>query len=330
MVDPPWGNFASPEAVVLKPKLYAPSPPPESVARPRLLKLLTEGLKDHRIALIDAPPGYGKTTLLAQWRSTEEGNLPIAWVSLDEQDNDPVRLWTHVLEAIRQTLPEQAFGTNALQGPSRDWSGNWNNIVETTFPILINGLTDFSQRVAIVLDDFHCIKEAECHRMVTFFVEHLPESVHVIFSTRHDLPLPVGRWRARSEVIEIRAEQLAFSEEEVVSLFKDNLHLDIAPGDLRTLLDRTEGWPAALSLAALSLQGKKDMHAFVESFRGSNRFIVEILAEEVLATRSEEEREFLLLSSILERLSASLCETITGMRNAGKLLRDLEHSNLFV
>jgi LuxR family transcriptional regulator, maltose regulon positive regulatory protein len=330
MVDPPGGNSASPKAVVLKAKLYAPLPHPESVVRPRLLKVLTEDLKDYRITLIDAPPGYGKTTLLAQWRRTEGGNLPIAWVSLDEQDNDPVRLWAHISEALRQTAPEEAFGTNLSEGLSSDWSGDWENVVETKLPILINGLTEASQRMAIVLDDYHCIKQTECHRMVTFFVEHLPESVHVIFSTRHDLPLPVGRWRARGEVTEIRAEQLAFSEAEVASLFEDKLHLDIDPGDLRILLDRTEGWPAALYLAALSLRGKKDMHAFIESFRGSNRFIVEILAEEVLATLSEEEREFLLLSSILERLSASLCEAVTGMRNAGKFLRGLEHSNSFV
>jgi LuxR family transcriptional regulator, maltose regulon positive regulatory protein len=323
-------NYASPKAIVLKSKLYAPSPRPEYLPRPRLLKLLRAGLKDCRITLIDAPPGYGKTTLLAQWGQTEGDNLPIAWVSLDEQDNDPVRLWAHLSEALRQFAPEEAFETEVLRGLGSDWNGDWKNVVETKLPILINGLTELPQRVTIVLDDYHYIQENECHKMVAYFVERLPETAHVVFSTRHDLPLPLGRWRARGEVNEIRAEQLAFSEEEVASLFKDNLHLDIDPGDLHTLLDRTEGWPAALYLATLSLQDKKDAHAFIESFRGSNRFVVEILAEEVLATLSEEEREFLLLSSILDKLSASLCEAVTRMENAGKLLRELEHSNLFV
>src|SRR5215212_8237852 len=195
MVDPLGGNSTALDAV--QPKLYAPSPHPESVARPRLLKVLTENLEDHRITLIDAPPGYGKTTLLAQWRQTEGGNLPIAWGSLNEQDNDPVRLWAHVSEALRQSAPEEAFGTNHSQGLGSDWSGDWENVAETKLPLLINGLTKVSQRMAIVFDDYHCIKHTECHRMVTFFVEHLPESVHVIFSTRLDLPLPVGRWRAR-------------------------------------------------------------------------------------------------------------------------------------
>ena len=315
-------------SLLLKSKLRAPLPCPGYLPRPRLLKLLAAGLKT-KITLVDAPPGYGKTTLLTQWYRTERSNLPIAWVSLDEQDNDPVRLWAHISEALRHIVPEE-LGTDISLGLGSDWNGDWENVVETKLPILINGLAEFPQRVAIVLDDYHCIKETTCHKLVTFFVEHLPETVHVIFSTRRDLPLPLGRWRARGEVTEIRAGQLAFLEEEGASLFKDNLHLDVDPGDLRTLLERTEGWPAALYLAALSLRGKKDVSAFIESFRGNNRFIVEILAEEVLSTLPEEEREFLLLTSILGRLSPSLCEAVTGMENAGKLLRKLERSNLFV
>ena len=329
-MEVPKDNFASPKAVVFKQKLYAPSLRPEYIPRPRVLKLLTEGLKDHKITLVDAPPGYGKTTLLAQWRQAEGDNLPISWVSLDEQDNEPMRLWAHVWEALRQIAPEEALGTNVPQGPDSDGSGHWENVVQTKLPLLLNELTECSQRMAIVFDDYQCIKHNDCHKMMAFFIEQLPKSIHVIFSTRQGLPLPLGRWRARGEVNEIRAEQLAFSEHEVAFLFKGNLDLDLAPGDLRTLLARTEGWPAALYLASLSLRGKKDAHAFIESFSGSNRFIVEILAEEVLATLSEEERDFLLLSSVLEKLSASLCEAVTGMRNAGKLLRDLEHSNLFI
>jgi len=324
VADAPSGNDASPETLVLKPKLRAPSLRSEYLSRPRLLELLKAG-SDRKITLIDAPPGYGKTTLVAQWRRTEGGNLPFAWVSLDEQDNDPVRLWTHVMEALRQIAPPEAFW-NGSAGLGVDG----RKLIQTTLPVLINGLSEFPQRVALVLDDYHCIKESECHELVTFFVEHIPQTVHLIFSTRYDLPLPLGRLRARGEVNEMRAEQLAFSEEEAASLLEDRLGLDIYPGDLHTLLDRTEGWPAGIYLAALSLRGKQDAHAFIESFRGSNRFIVEVLAEEVLATLSEEEREFLLRSSVLKSLSPSLCEAVTRIKNSATLLRKLEHSNLFV
>ena len=327
MADLPSASGSFANTILLKPKLRAPLPRPEYLSRPRLLELLTTAYPKRKITLIDAPPGYGKTTLLAQWYSNEGANLPTAWVSLDEQDNDPVRLWAHVTEAIRQITPEEeVFGTNGFVGMGTDY----RELIETKLPILINGLAELPQGVALVLDDYHCIKESECHELVSFFVEHLPEKVHLIFSTRHDLPLPLGRMRARDEVNEIRAEQLAFSEEETATLLKDRLGLDIDPGDLHALFERTEGWPAAIYLAALSLRGKKDIHAFIESFRGSNRFIFELLAEEILATLSDEEREFLLQSSILKRLSASLCEAVTGTKNSGRILRELEHSNLFV
>ena len=325
MADLPSANSSSLNTILLKPKLRAPLPRPEYLPRPRLLELLPMVSK-RKITLIGAPPGYGKTTLLAQWYSTEGANMPTAWVSLDEQDNDPVRLWAHVIEAIRQIIPEEAFSTNGFVGMSTDY----RELIEIKLPVLINGLAELPQGVTLVLDDYHYIKESECHELVSFFVEHLPEKVHLIFATRYDLPLRLGRWRARDDVNEIRAAQLAFSEEETATLLKDRLGLDIDPGDLHALFERTEGWPAAIYLAALSLRGKKDIHAFIESFRGSNRFIFELLAEEILATLSDEERDFLLQSSILKRLSASLCEAVTGTKNSGRLLRELEHSNLFV
>ena len=325
MSGSPNSDIPSPSIVVLETKLRAPPLRPEYLPRPRLLELLKAGA-DRKITLIDAPPGYGKTTLLTQWRRSEEGNLPFAWVSLDEQDNDPVRLWMHTTEALRQLAREEELGSDGHVGLGIDGT----RLIETALPTLINGLSEFPQRVALVLDDYHCVKESECHELVAFFVEHLPETVHLILSTRYDLPLPLGRLRARGEVNEIRAEQLAFSEEEVASLLKDRLHLDIDPDDLRTLFDRTEGWPAGIYLAAISLRSKKDAHAFIESFRGSNRFIVEILGEEVLTSLPEEVRDFLLRSSILKRMSPSLCVAVTGMKSSGKLLRELERSNLFV
>jgi LuxR family transcriptional regulator, maltose regulon positive regulatory protein len=313
------------ENIVLKPKLSAPALRTEYLARPRLLKLVEAG-SEGKITLIDAPPGYGKTTLLAQYLQSEGDNLPIAWVALDEQDNDPVRLWRHITEALRQIAPEGAFGTDGFVGLGFDES----NLIEMVLPTLINGLSELPRRVVLVLDDYHCIEESECHKLMSFFIEHLPDTIHLIFSTRCDLPLPLGRLRASGEVNEIRAKQLAFTEKEAASFLRESLHLNLGSEDLRTLLERTEGWPAGIYLAALSLRGKRDVHAFIELFRGNHRLIVDFLAEEVLSTLSEEEREFLLRSSILKRMSASLCDAVTGTKHSGRFLRTLEHSNLFI
>jgi LuxR family transcriptional regulator, maltose regulon positive regulatory protein len=314
------------ENVVIVPKLSAPALRSGYLPRPRLLKLLEAGSEGKKITLIDAPPGYGKTTLLAQWLRGEGGNLPFAWISLDVQDNDPAQLWSYITEALRQIGPEEAFETDGFVG----WGFDESNLIERVLPTLINSLTKLPQRVVLVLDDYHCIEESECHKLMTFFIEHLPDTIHLIFSTRHDLPLPLGRLRASGEVNEIRAEQLAFTEGEAASFLKERMHLDLGSSDLRTLLDRTEGWPAGIYLAALSLRGKDDAHAFIESFGGSNRYIVDFLVEEVLNTLSEEERAFLQQSSILERMSASLCEAVTGTKDSGRFLRTLGRSNLFV
>jgi LuxR family maltose regulon positive regulatory protein len=162
-----------------------------------------------KLTLIGAPAGYGKTTLLNQWRRAEESNRPFAWVSLDKQDNDPIRLWRHVVEALHRVTPGERVGADALAGPGIVATG----LVETTFPMLINDLAELPCRVVLVLDDYHLITNGECHETVGFFIEHLPEKIHLVISTRSDPPLGLGRLRARGEVNELRIEQLAFSEE---------------------------------------------------------------------------------------------------------------------
>src|SRR5215207_7472200 len=269
-------------------------PRPEQLDRPRLLELLGESLH-RKLTLISAPAGYGKTTLLAQWREADKDSLLFAWVSLDEQDNDPVRLGRHILEALRQAAPEEDFGTDVLVG----MSVARQRFIETSGPMLINELAELSQRVVLGLDDYHCITKDDSHESVAFFAEHLPENVHLVLASRSDPPLPLGRLRARGEMNEIRDEQLAFSEEEAAYLLNETMGLDIGSDDLGLLLERTEGWPAGLYLASLSLQKREDKHSFIESFGGSNRYIVDLLGEEVLAGLSEEVREFLLKTSIL-------------------------------
>ena len=311
--------------IVLKPKLRAPLPRPEQIVRRGLLEFLHDGL-ERKVSIISAPTGYGKTTLLAHWRQVEEADLSFAWVSLDEQDDDPVRLWRHIVESLRRVVPEEDFGAEVLVR----MSAVGQSYVEVTLPTLINEIAELSHPVLLVLDDYQSISAGEVHESVTFFVEHLPENFHLVISSRSDPPLPLGRWRARGEMDEIRTEQLAFSEEEADCLLNEKMGLNIGPDDLFVLLERTEGWPAGIYLASLSLQDKEDKHAFIASFRGSNRYIVGLLGEEVLAGLTEEVRQFLLMTSVLRTMTGPLCDAVTDGEGSAKLLRELAHSNLFV
>jgi LuxR family transcriptional regulator, maltose regulon positive regulatory protein len=294
--------------------------------RRRLLELLRNAL-EFKVTIISAPTGYGKTTLLAHWRQVEEAEVPFAWISLDEQDNDPIRLWRHIVEALRQVVPQaEQFGADVLVA----MSAVGHKLVETPLPMLINELADLPYQVAVVLDDYQFVTEEDAHESVAFFVDHLPENVHLVISSRTDPPLPLGRMRARAQMNEIRTEQLAFTEEEAECLLNEKMALDIGPDDLSVLLERTEGWPAGIYLASLSLQNKEDKHAFIESFRGSNRYIVGLLGEEVLAGLTEEVRQFLLETSVLRTMTGPLCDAVTGREDSAVLLRELARSNLFV
>ena len=183
-----------------------------------MLTLLEES-SDHKATLISAPAGYGKTTLLAQWGQAEEADLSFAWVSLDEQDNDPVRLWRHIVEALRQAVPEEDFGADVIVG----MSAAGQKLVEAPLPMLINELAELPHQVEVVLDDYQVLTEGDSHESVAFFIEHLPENVHLVISSRTHPPLPLGRLRARGELNEIRAEQLAFSEEEATRLLNEKM-----------------------------------------------------------------------------------------------------------
>jgi LuxR family maltose regulon positive regulatory protein len=313
------------ENVIVKTKLHTPTLRSEHVPRLALLKLLKENSK-RKLTLLDAPAGYGKTTLLTEWYHSEESNLSFAWVSLDEQDNDVVRLWRHVIEALSQLAPMEGFGADALVGLSVVGT----NPIETTLPMLINELAELPSPVVVVLDDYHCIEHSACHESMAFFIEHVPDMVHVVLSTRSYPPLRLGRLRVRGEMNEIQTEQLAFSEEEASSLLREGLGVDIGYGDFLMLLERTEGWPAAIYLAGLSLQGKNDPHSFIEAFHGSNRHIVDLLSEEVLLAFPEDVKQFLLQTSVLERMSGPLCDVVAQTEGSGKLLHDLAHTNLFV
>ena len=315
-----------PPRIVLKPKLRAPAPRPEQLVRRGLLKLLHNAL-DCEVSVISAPTGYGKTTLLAHWRQVEEAEVPFAWVSLDEQDNDPIRLWRHIVEALRRAVPEEEdFGSDVLVG----MNAAGQRFIETTLPTLINEISELPQRIVLVLDDYQFVTEVYAHESVAFFVDHLPENVHLVILSRSDPHLPLGRLRAMGEMNEIRTEQLAFTEEEAECLLNEKMGLGIGPDDLSMLLEHTEGWPAGIYLASLSLQNKEDKHAFIESFSGSDRYIVGLLGEEVLAHLPGDVREFLLETSVLRTMAGPLCDAVTGREDSAKLLRELARSNLFV
>jgi LuxR family transcriptional regulator, maltose regulon positive regulatory protein len=312
--------------IVLKPKLRAPVPRPEQLVRGGLLELLHNAL-DCKVSVISAPTGYGKTTLLAHWRQVEEAEVPFAWVSLDEQDNDPARLWGHIVEALLRVLPEERdFGADVLVGLGTVGE----SFAGTTLSMLINELAESPRRVVVVLDDYQFVTEKETHESVAFFVEHLPENVHLVISSRSDPPLPLGRLRVMGELAEIRAEEIAFSEEEAERLLNEKMGLDIEPDDVAVLLEHTEGWPAGIYLAALSLQSTADKHAFIETFRGSNRYIVGLLGDEVLAQLPEDVRKFLLETSVLRAMTGPLCDAVTGGEGSARILRELVSSNLFV
>jgi LuxR family transcriptional regulator, maltose regulon positive regulatory protein len=306
--------------------LRAPVPRPEQLVRGGLLELLHNALESG-VSFISAPTGYGKTTLLAHWRQVEEAEVPFAWVSLDEQDNDPARLWRHIVESLRRVLPEERdFGADVLVG----MGAVGQKLVGTTLSMLLNELAELPRRVVVVLDDYQFVTEKETHGSVAFFVEHLPENIHLVISSRSDPPLPLARLRAMGELNEIRSDQLAFSEEEAECLLNEKMGLDIYPDDVAVLLERTEGWPAGIYLAALSLQRTADKHAFIESFRGSNRYIVSLLGDEVLVNLPEDVRRFLLKTSVLRAMTGPLCDAVTGGEGSARILRELVSSNLFV
>jgi LuxR family transcriptional regulator, maltose regulon positive regulatory protein len=301
-------------------------PRPEQLVRRGLIEILHKAL-ECRVSVISAPTGYGKTTLLAQWRQVEDADVIFAWVSIDEHDNDRIRLWRHIGEALRRVLPEEVdFGADVLVG----MGAAGRKFVGTTLPMLINEISELPHRVVLVLDDYQFVTEKETHESVAFFVEHLPQNVHLVISSRSDPPLPLARLRAMGQMNEIRTGELAFTEEEAERLLNEKLGLDIGPDDVSVLLERTEGWPAGLYLASLSLQNKEDKHGFIESFRGSNRYIVGLLGEEVLANLPQEVRQFLLRTSILSRLTGPLCDAVTRREGSAMLLRELARSNLFV
>jgi len=278
----------------------------------------------HKLTLIGAPAGYGKTTLLAEWHSAPEEERAFAWLSLDEGDNDPVRFWTGVIDALRTVEPE--LGEAALDALEARNIG----LVDVALPLLLNELAGLTPDVVLVLDDYQFVRDDEVHGSVSFLLDQLPETLHVAVATRVDPPLPLARLRARGELREIRAHELRLSDQEAAELLRRALGLELDAEAIGRLQRRTEGWAAGLYLAALSLRGREDAREFIESFAGDDRHIVDYLSAEVLAGQSVEVRDFLLRTSVLDRLCGPLCDAVLGTERSGRVLEQIESGNLFL
>ncbi len=319
----PAGVADSGPDVLLATKLHVPRPRPGFVPRPRLAGALDEGLA-RRLILVCAPAGSGKTTLLADWAPS--GSRPVAWLSLDAADNDPVRLWRHVVAALDRARPGIGERVGPLLGPPAPPS------FEGLVTALINELA--AQRgdgeVLLVLDDYHLIDAQPVHVSLGFLLEHLPPGLHLVLASRSDPPLPLARLRAGGQLAELRAADLRFTAAEAAALLRESAAADLPAAAVAALAARTEGWVAGLQLAALSLRGRADPAGFVAAFSGSHRYVLDYLAEEVLDRQQEELRTFLLETSLLERLSGGLCDAVTGRTDSQAMLEQVERANLFL
>jgi LuxR family transcriptional regulator, maltose regulon positive regulatory protein len=318
-VDEATGRPDAP--VLLVTKLHPPFVPAQTVVRERLFERLRDG-RGLRLSLVACPAGFGKSTLLAAWRESEARRRPVAWVTLDEGDNDPVVLWSHVIEALSRVCPglaDAALPAMAASAP----------VLEVILPTLVNELVEQGE-VVLVLDDFHRLSSASSRETVGWFVDHVPSTVQLVLATRADPALPLGTLRARGQLLELRADELRFTAEEASEFLNGRLGLDLAAADVDLLVARTEGWPAGIYLAALSLSGTTDKPGLVRAFDGTSSHVVDFLSSEVLAAYEPDLQAFMLRTSVLERLCAPLCDAVLGQPVSAAALDSLARSNLFL
>jgi LuxR family maltose regulon positive regulatory protein len=312
-------------APLVRTKLHVPGGRVGAVHRPRLAAGLARALTA-KLTLVSAPAGFGKTTMLAQWLAAT-GQVPggpaVAWVSLDEHDDDVGRFWSYVVAALaRVSDTVDAEALPLLQGPTA--------ASEAAMASLLNALGELPRDVVLVLDDYHAVTSREIHDAVGYLLDHLPPQVHLVLSSRSDPPLQLPRLRARGDLVEVRSADLRFTRDEAAQYLVGSMGLELAAADVTLLAERTEGWAAALQLAGLSLRDRDDTAEAVAAFAGDDRFIVDFLAEEVLTRLPVDVREFLLRTSVLRRLTGPLCDAVTGQRGGAARLVDLERANMFL
>lgn len=309
---------------LLTTKLYLPPARTSRVVRPRLLAQLDLGLHKS-LTLISAPAGYGKTTLLSDWYAQTGCTYPLAWLSLDQNDNHLARFLTYLAAALETLDPTltQDFSRLLLmpQLPS----------IEELVTELINGISAYPQDFALVLDDYHMITQPAIQAAVAYLLDHIPPRMHLVLLTRSDPPIQLARLRARNQMVELRAADLRFLPEETGQFLNTVMDLRLSGENISALEQRTEGWIAGIQLAALSMQRHADAGPFIQAFTGSNRYILDFLSEEVLQQQPEPVQTFLLKTAVLDRLTASLCDAVLGgTSNSAQMLVDLERQNMFL
>ena len=306
---------------LLRTKLFIPRSRANLVPRPRLVERLNAGL-DRKLTLMAAPAGFGKTTLLAEWIA--QSPRCVTWLSLDDGDNDSTQFWAYFIASLQQFQPGLGEGALALL------QSHQQSPVTSILTALINEITDIPGTFAIVLDDYHFINYQPIHEALAFLLAHLPANLHLVITTRADPPLPLARLRARDQLTEIRANDLRFTPDEAAEFLTQVMGLSLTAEEVAALETRTEGWIAGLQIAALSMQGRQDLPGFIQAFSGSHRHILGYLAEEVLDRRPKGTLNFLLQTSVLDRLCGPLCDAVTGDSGGQAMLENLEHANLFI
>ncbi|MBT8241435.1 MAG: helix-turn-helix transcriptional regulator, partial [Acidimicrobiia bacterium] len=303
-------------------KLVPPAPLSGSLPRPSVVERLT-GVEAH-VSLISAPAGWGKTSLLAEWIDAELGRRPVAFLRLEEGDDNGPLFWSYVVAALCRVAPELAAGAeSALRSPDVD-------PMREIVPSLLNELTELDEPLLMVLDDYHVISRQEIHRSGGYLVDHLPPGVQLAIATRADPGLPLGRLRASGHLMELRAHDLAFSTVETAELLRRRFAVDLADADAELLTRRTEGWPAAVHLAGVSLQETEDPAGFVSRFAGDDRNIADYLMGEALERVADGDRDFLLRTSVLDQMTGPLCDRVTGVTDGAAILDRMERDGLFL
>jgi len=320
-------------ASILVTKLFVPPTRAEFVHRSGLIERLNNGL-NRRLTLLSAPAGFGKTTLVSHWVEHIKSNnkidgqpIKVVWLSLDQDDNDPVRFLTYFIAALNQSKDiETDIGQGALNLLQSPQPPPPNTVLIS----LINELAAIPEKVVFVLDDYHLIESKQIHQALVFLLENLPSQLHVVIATRQDPSLSLGRLRARDQLTELRAVDLRFTSSEIADFLNQVMGLNLSSEDIAELETRTEGWIAGLQLAAISMRGREDYTGFIKSFTGGHRLVLDFLIEEVLGLQPESVQNFLLQTAILDRMTGSLCDAFTGQENGQETLEMLDHANLFI
>jgi len=310
--------------LLLATKLHVPMPRSRLVHRLRLIQQLRKAM-ERSLTLISAPVGFGKSTLLSEWLTLCDNR--VAWLSLEPQDDEPTRFFSYLLAALQMNVPHRADTSQLMNRPLHSTS------IEVILTLIINDLqrrAATQEHIVLVLDNYQVITDESIHQALSFFLEHLPPWMHLVLSTREDPPLPLARLRGRDDLLELRANDLRFTQEEASSFLLEVMNLPLSHKECMLLQARTEGWITGLQLAALSLQGREDSKAFIMAFSGSQHYVMDYLIQEVLKRQSATIQDFLLQTCILDRLCASLCDAVTGRGGSQAILDYLERANLFL